>query len=619
MTFISSPDIKESFDMDLSNTSLAKILDKIQQLAEAENEVLIRQQEEIERLKMELVRKQSGCSQEQYEDQLDEHNIASSGSYNASNTKDSFEQQLKRTTQQPDENELSPLAETKSNIHSEVLALRNQVSFLVEQRTTLIKEVQVYSHINEVSDELADATKQITQMQHQMKSLQSQLELMAKEKEAALDSLNTQTLIRKELEKEMNILYREKIGLECALQETKNTAQPSNDGHMERLKQEIVLMKAENESLRVSAIREAATIQGLEDEIRSLNQAASMEYEPRGRLNSAENSSGDNSATHENDNVSILFGQNSISRSVSGSKRSDPSVLSVDDASDHKGIRVHAEKLLYWANKATERDKSPSIDSLASGSHAKPSTTMYHSSVPTTIGLPPRVSSSKKPRNFPPRPPSDTASIGNATNKSDKENGGSTFNVSKRSTNKAVIFNLDKVQSNESCCCSQSLFSGNDAHSEFYLPKLGLACACGQSSILDDRASFSKNPTGLQNILRKWQCDFLATCGVYTADQLLKAHKSGANEMARRMKRWRENNNLPMARSKECYVALMVWSRTAKVVLRSIEKQKEAGEDFIEKPGFLDITYPDTYTVGTVSTLGQMSSVEGRAHEMMEI
>ena len=76
---------------------------------------------------------------------------------------------------------------------------------------------------------------------------------------------------------------------------------------------------------------------------------------------------------------------------------------------------------------------------------------------------------------------------------------------------------------------------------------------------------------------------------------------------------------MPLARSKECYVALMVWSRTAKVVLRSIEKQKEAGEEKIEKPGFLDIAYEDSYTVGSVSTLGLMSSVGGRVNEMMEI
>jgi hypothetical protein len=297
----------------------------------------------------------------------------------------------------------------------------------------------------------------------------------------------------------------------------------------------------------------------------------------------------------------------------------------MDDASDHKGIRVHAAKLLYWANKAAERSKSPTPSSVASGSF--PAKTPMaalprHSSVPTTIGLPPRGSCSKKnTRSLPPRPPPSDGSIGNATNKSDKENGGSTFNLSKKNANeiittKAVIFNLDKVQ-NQSCQCSTSPFSGNDAHSEFYLPKLGLACACGGNQ--NDRVTFSKNPTALSNILRPWQCDFLSSLGITTADQLLKAHKHGANDISRRMRSWRQENHLPPSRSKECYVALMVWTRTAKVVLRSIDKQREAGEEFIEKPGFLDIAYSDTYTVGSVSTLGQLSSVGGRVNEMMEI
>ncbi len=89
------------------------------------------------------------------------------------------------------------------------------------------------------------------------------------------------------------------------------------------------------------------------------------------------------------------------------------------------------------------------------------------------------------------------------------------------------------------CCeCSSSPFSGNDPQSEFYLPKLGLACACGRGGdACADRANFSLDPTALSNILRPWQCDFLSTAaGVTTADALLRAHRSDANGMARRMR-----------------------------------------------------------------------------------
>jgi len=481
-----------------------------------------------------------------------------------------------------------------------------------------------------------------------------------------------------------------------------NSSDSSSDStttNVQRLKHEISRIKAENQSLRDTARKDIETIASLEEDIKCLsyenlvmknsvfedhrefggsssiikckkqrkrvagwsqgsvggdNQDVACDtykrsidyYEPsRERLGSAgtmnSGDAGSNSLGHESDNVSVLFGQDSINRSVSN--RSVDSLMNegiiADDASDHKSIRAHAERMLYWANKAAERSKSPSTNSVASGSYnnttnngGRPS--IYrHASVPTTIGLPPRGGSSKKRSSnspLPPRPPSDGASIGNATNKSDKENGGSSFNVaagaassSKRNNgDKAVIFNLDKVQSMDMCCqCSTSPFSGNDAHSEFYLPKLGLACACGggQYSQVHERDSFAKNPTSLSNILREWQCDFLASLGLHTADQLLRAHKTRANDMSRKMRQWREDNNLPLARSKECYVALMVWTRTAKVVLRSIQKQRENGAGPIEKPGFLDIACSDAYTVGSVSTLGQMSSVDGRVHEMMEI
>lgn len=662
--------------MDTSNIALVKILDKVQQLTEAENEVVEKQREEIERLRGELdsLRQQQHYHErerEQRQEQRGDYDVTYSGSFTSSTTEDSdtesatkhgFHPMLKTAAA-----EIAQLNDTKAKIHIEIDTLRHQVRLLVEERTTLIKEVQVYTHIKEVSDELEEATNQISTLQCQIKELQSQLLQCTNEKHAALQQIETHTLMHQEMEKEMSILYEQKITLETMLEDrntiatvpSSSVASSSYEEDIQRLKREISIVRAENESLRVTAKREAATIQGLNDEIKSLNQEnlvirnsfedsrevmsaarkrnalawsqglpadndsehkRSIGYEARERLGSMGNSSA--STSHESDNVSVLFGQDSIAgKSVTGSNRPDRNVISCDDESDHKGIRAHAEKLLYWANKAAERSKSPSRGSIASGSYTGRPLVSHHSSVPTTIGLPPRGSARKKiMRSLPPRPPSDNASISNATNKSDKENGGG-LNVPKRAnSDKAVIFNLDKVQSSsDSCKCSTSPFSGNDAHSEFYLPKLGLACTCGHSSNDQERASFSKNPTSLRNILRSWQCDFLATIGVHTADQLLYAHKNGANDMARKMKRWREENNLPLARSKECYVALMVWTRTAKVVLRSIEKQKEAGEEFIEKPGFLDITYSDTYTVCSVSTLGQMSWVGGRVNEMMEI
>jgi len=219
------------------------------------------------------------------------------------------------------------------------------------------------------------------------------------------------------------------------------------------------------------------------------------------------------------------------------------------------------------------------------------------------------------------------------------------------SENDTIIHNLEYPEYAEEdapimCCnCSASPFSGNDPQSEFYLPKLGLACTCGARAVFDinERTSFSENPTALSNILRQWQCDFLSTLGVTAANELLKAHKADANGMSRKMKKWRNARGMSSTRSKECYVALKIWSRTCKVVLRSIRDQKataeqthhpseECGEEgggdvgdaenvIIERPNFLDITFADTHTIASISTLGQFSSVGGcvRPIEMMEI
>ena len=393
------------------------------------------------------------------------------------------------------------------------------------------------------------------------------------------------------------------------------------------------------------------------------------------------------SALHEADNVSLLFGQESAS-GKNGSKSNSNGGEEEDDKSNHEDIRAHAEKLLYWANKAEERSvasskKNKQLQEQASQSQQLQDTiapqVLYASPIPKTIGLPPRSqskvrSSSKLPPRCPPAPSStvqDTLSDGSSTI-SDKENGGATFNETgafpsspvpgafpsphdnkslssaskpkknvSLSENDTIIHNLDYMNDAPVLCCecSTSPFSGNDPQSEFYLPKLGMACTCGMnsSSVIDDRVSFSENPTALSSILRPWQCDFLSTLGVTHADELLKAHKADANGMARSMKKWRsKQRNMGSGRSKECYVALKIWSRTCKIVLRSIREQKEMArqrsivegggdadeEDVvIEKPDFLDITFADTHTLASISTLGQLSSVGGggRPFEMMEI
>ena len=631
------------FDMDDANYNLSKIFEKFQQLAEAENAVVELQRNEILSLKEQLRK----CYEEKNQfGSSDMKNLAA---------------------------DIKMLEASKSRINEEINTLKKQVKILASERTSLIKEVEVYGHMSELGRELEEEQNARRQLEDQVKKLRKQLTDVLAEKNAAKDKAETEAMIREEMQKEMKTLYEEKIAQDKQLADLQASGSnpPSVASFMyeediERLKKEIDAIRAENESLRVTAKREAATRRVLDEEIKSLSAESfmmkkrssycedprdaaasrkralflsqgsvgrerlreynrSISYEPRVRLGSG---GSDNSLSHESDNVSVLFGQDSIAGRTS---ENPESTNSNDSRSDHKGIRAHAEKLLYWANKAAERNKACSSNSVSSGLQS----VLRQHSVPASIGLPPRsqscLSRGRKPGLLPPRPPQApledgavgierTESIGSV---GDKENGTSFNILTKRKPNvvcvsdHAVIHNLDKIETMGSCQCSVSPFSGNDPHAEFYLPKLGLACTCGHSSIVEERRLFSKNPTSLKNILRRWQCEFLLSLNVETADQLLRAHKSGANDIARQMKRWREQNNMSPANSKECYVALQIWSRTAKVVLRSIKKQREAGEEIIEKPSFLDITIADTHSV---STLGHLSSVGGRmSYEMMEI
>jgi len=379
-----------------------------------------------------------------------------------------------------------------------------------------------------------------------------------------------------------------------------------------------------------------------------------------------------------------------------------------DTPSTAEGIRMHAEKLLFWANKATERSNTPQ---MAAASQARmDGSTPFNTpqkiqpqqqqhqqelaAIPMSIGLPPR-SQSRVVRNssqLPPRCPSPniatqvqvTISVSSSVSQddvaassindidthseelSDKENGGLiTFNQKQEegaipgafpklkknvslSQHDTIINDYDNEYNNEDDDmgyeeCSTSPFT--DHQSEFYLPQLGLAS-------IEDRLSFSNNPTALSNILRPWQYHFLASLDVHTADEMLRAHKNDANDLSRKMKKWRKKQgNLVLYKTKECYAALKIWARTCKVVLRSIQKQREEararstgsgmeeegeidgdqqdnGADIkeedviIEKPQFLDISFSaDTHTITSVSTLGQLSSVGGggRPFEMMEI
>jgi hypothetical protein len=257
-----------------------------------------------------------------------------------------------------------------------------------------------------------------------------------------------------------------------------------------------------------------------------------------------------------------------------------------DGSSTYIDIRVHAAKMLFYANQAIEKGRSSrSVASSFASSNAtdfKPDVrhlqTISKPSGASATGKPPRAS---KPDEV---------------------------------ENQVVISNMDHVATNaDTCACQNSLFSGNADHAEFYLPKLGMACTCGkhkqETSTLD-----GVDPTSLSNILRPWQVKFLKSLKIVNGVDLVHAYNQRGGELSKAMRKWRREQKLPSVKTKSCHIALHIWSRTCKAVVRSVRKQKAEGAKIFKRPDFLEIP-SDTRTI---STLGYGSVIDLKS-EMMEV
>ena len=432
------------------------------------------------------------------------------------------------------------------------------------------------------------------------------------------DKIHTELLIREEMESEMKELYSQKIiyekeihDLKCRLKDcTCSTISSCSDAQKKKSQVEevnVALLKREIQTLRGENASLKNDLEELNDEIRSLSQcqpttvvanaddntpiqqqsfksisqqeeeAASQQriralaqsqnsvvVVPRERFGSSVSGS-----TLEmidgTTSVSIAGGRERLDTAGSaedmnhvslfdGQEETNDKNASIKPNDDHEGIRMHAEKLLFWANKATERSPARADGSTPFNTPQKiqPQQQQDLAAIPMSIGLPPR-SQSRVVRNssqLPPRCPSPNittqvqvtvsasssvsqddvavASINGMDTHSeelnDKENGGMiTFNQ-KQEERLAVPGAFPKLKKNVSLSqhdiiindydnkynnnddmgyeeCSTSPFT--DHQSEFYLPQLGLAS-------IEDRLSFSNNPTALSNILRPWQYQFLA-------------------------------------------------------------------------------------------------------------
>lgn len=167
-----------------------------------------------------------------------------------------------------------------------------------------------------------------------------------------------------------------------------------------------------------------------------------------------------------------------------------------------------------------------------------------------------------------------------------------------------MISGLETVrEDNERCACETNIFAGQAEHVEFYLPQLGVACSCGKRQTFADDC----DPSSLASILRPWQFEFLQSVGINDPVEFVHAfHQRGA-VLAKQMRSWRRQKKLLSVKTKSCLIALHIWSRTCRAVIRSIRQQQAQGIEKPQRPDFLEINLSDN---NTVSTLGLASAYQ---------
>eukprot|EP00536_Pseudo-nitzschia_multiseries_P001174 jgi/Psemu1/234346/estExt_Genewise1.C_140217 len=108
---------------------------------------------------------------------------------------------------------------------------------------------------------------------------------------------------------------------------------------------------------------------------------------------------------------------------------------------------------------------------------------------------------------------------------------------------------------------------------------MGMACSCGRKRY---RLAKPHDPTRLENIMRPWQVEFLASLGIKRGDELVKARHRSADIMATAMRQWRKKQGMTSFKTSACATALHIWSKICKSYVRFVRRQIQAGNDNFE-------------------------------------
>ena len=477
-------------------------------------------------------------------------------------------------------------------INAQVTSLRAQVKSLNDEKCCLVEEVEELQNLTDLISELSaekaakseaenkleSATKEIEKLTSARDALEQKMEAhkkevtMEKENRAAAEEQATELESRvKELEEKLKEQEKE--------QPQQLVAKPSELPAEKTVKSILLertielprppLAKKRKTSPSESA-REWSPVKRMSTDVRSVISSVSVsallaDYNPK--LDDDHSSvmfGGDNNKVNHEDFNASFDNQSAISGAFSTGGDSM--------TSEHRAIRLHAQKLLFWADKALGKNSDAFSVSVAEKDTRG-------------SGAFPRFQGPYKSR------PGRESTIASGSIRRDHSRSSS--------PSPSTSQGASTVCHEKGCSCSNSIFSGNAAHTEFFLPKLGLACNCGAKKRNDD-------PTALKSFLRSWQESYLRSVGVYTAEQLTSRYETDGQDLARAMKHWRNSKRMKPARTKSCLIALQIWSKTAKTILKSDRKRKHStiqrsGTPHHIMPSFLEITVDDNDDVSVMS------------------
>jgi len=174
-------------------------------------------------------------------------------------------------------------------------------------------------------------------------------------------------------------------------------------------------------------------------------------------------------------------------------------------------------------------------------------------------------------------------------------------NPSSKVADSVQIINLNVVENENFCSCTSKTFGEKAEYVDFYLPLVSVECTCGKRPPKEVESTLTEDPSALASILRPWQVAFLTDVGIVDAAGLVHTCNLRGAVLATKLRKWRRAKGLPSVRTKSCGVALHIWSRTCKSVLRSIQLRKAQGLE-PKRPDFLELSIGGNHTV--VSSLG---------------